>query len=535
MIARRSGCRFTGCQLILPFQPLNKLSLTHLLIRLASRHPKISQVVTREIRLGIGVFIASFSVLLVRFLVPRPIGMADNGDGHRLLCQIGANESDRVMEKFVQFSYASSPSCFSNYVTSQRWLNKIARGLAHLLGSTAALDLIVLGVLCCGLAAFGIATIVVGLRLSRRSSIVATVALLLVVADSAFFGYFASVLSESSAFIGFLLLVGGLLLMARAGWWRYSGAAITVAGAVIAINAKSQTLVLIPLFVLALLFIRPESIRGLGRWIVPAVVLVAVGSATAFVQSEGDSGNAGYRQANVYHSIFDSIVDGEHDTNGDLAALGLPPEFGKYVGTNYWATNAAVSDPEFPKYENKITTENIVRFYATHPSRTLEILQKAGQDTLKARPDNLGSFGENSGQAPLAKEYRVAVLSGLTALIAPLGLFFLVPVWLLVGWAGFRAFGKRANRREVGVIVLMLTLFAIGQFGLSALGEGIEGVKHQLLTLFPTLLAAALAGLSFLPSRLSRQSKEPASTESMSTESASAEEDYALPATSTVS
>jgi hypothetical protein len=39
----------------------------------------------------------------------------------------------------------------------------------------------------------------------------------------------------------------------------------------------------------------------------------------------------------------------------------------------------------------------------------------------------------------------------------------------------------------------------VGQFGLSALGEGVEGVKHQLLTLFPTFLAFVFAVLSFFP------------------------------------
>ena len=89
------------------------------------------------------------------------------------------------------------------------------------------------------------------------------------------------------------------------------------------------------------------------------------------------------------------------------------------------------------------------------------------------------------------------VFSGLSKLAAPLGLFVLVPFWLLIGWAGVRAF--RRHRREYGIVVFFLLLFAVGQFGLSALGEGVEGVKHQLLTLFPTFLAFVFGVLSLFP------------------------------------
>lgn len=219
----------------------------------------------REIGVPFGAFSAALGVLIVRFLIPRPIGMADNGDGWRILCQLGARELDRPPEYFVRFSYGPAPACNSEYISSQSWIDKIASGLGQLLGSSAILDLLVLGVLGCLLVAGGIAAIVAGLRLSARNSVIATVALLLVVADSAFFGYFASVLSEGAAFAGMILLAGGLLLMHRTGPWRYTGAAVTVLGAMIGINAKSQTLLLIPLFALALLFVRPPGSRGLAR------------------------------------------------------------------------------------------------------------------------------------------------------------------------------------------------------------------------------------------------------------------------------
>lgn len=464
---------------------------------------------SRELRFGLGVFVLSLGVLLLRFLVPRPVGMADNGDGWRLLCDLGGRHPELKPEFYVHFSYGPGSACKSDYISSQAWLDWFASKLGHVLGSSAELNLLVLGAITCVLVAVGVAATVLGLDLSRRNRVIAAVLLLLVMADSAFFGYFASVLSEGAGFVGMLLTAGGLLLMHRTGAWRYWGAALTVVGALIGINAKSQTLLLIPLFVIALALVRPLGAKGRARWLVPLGVLVIVGAGTAMVQSKGDPANAEYREANMFHVVFDSIVDGKHDTDADLTALGLPPDAKKFIGKGWWEASPW-TDPGYNTYRDKISRRNVVQYYASHPTRTLQVLQQGAVDTLTARPSRLGSFAESAYYPQMAQEYRVPVLSGLSALAAPLGLFALVPFWLLIGWAGIRAFRRKA--REYGTVVFFLLLFAIGQFGLSALGEGVEGVKHQLLTLFPTFLALVFAVLSFFP-RPSRAVPEDAAEE----------------------
>ncbi|WP_328603953.1 hypothetical protein OG943_28240 [Amycolatopsis sp. NBC_00345] len=467
---------------------------------------------SKELRFGLTVFVASLALLLVRFLVPRPIGMADNGDGWRLLCGLGGKQLDRPSEGWVRFSYGQGVPCTSDYVSSQSWLDWLANKAGTLLGSTGILNLLVLGVITCVLVAAAITATVLGLELTGRYRWIATALLLLVMGDSAFFGYFASTLSEGAAFLGILLIAGGLVLMHRK-HLRYAGAVVTVLGGLIGINAKSQTLLLIPLFVIAVLMARPAGTRGRARWALPLAVLAIVGAGTFGMQSHGDPANAEYREANMYNAVFDSIVDGKHDTNADLAALGLPPSFAQYIGTGWWSPGAAWHDPLYPRYRDQISRRNIAHYYATHPVRVAQILQQGGVDTLTARPDNLGSFGELSGEPRLSKEYRVPVFSGLAALAAPLGLFVLIPVWLLTGWAGVRAFRRHEHGREYGIVLFLLLFFSVGQLGLSALGEGVEGVKHQLLTLFPTVLAVVFAGISLLP-RPGKPEAEPAATDS---------------------
>lgn len=452
---------------------------------------------------GVGVFAAALTVLLVRFLVPRPVAMADNGDGFRVLCGAGIPWKGKP-EGFVHLAYtAPAGECDATYLLTQSWFARIARSIGGLLGLESTLSLVVLGVFTSVLAAAAVALIVVGLPYSRRVRVFAAVGLLLVVADSAFFGYFASVLGEGAAFLGLLLAVGGLLVSARPGWWRYAGLAVLLVGGVIAVNAKVQTLMILPLLALAALLVRPAGVRGLKRWLPVVFVIGALAGGTAYAQQTvepaklpdgslaarpGDDS----REINMFNTIFLTIVDGRHDTGADLEALGLPASFGQYAGNGWWHPKPATLDPDYPKYREQISRRNVIEYFATHPFRTVEILDRAAGDLLTARPPYLGSFDQSAGFAPEAQEYRVPIVSTVTKLLAPLGFFALLPIWALVAWRGWKT-----RRTALGVVLGLLLAVAAGQFVLAALGDGLENVKHQVIALYCTLLGVVLAVVSF--------------------------------------
>ncbi|KZB82535.1 hypothetical protein [Amycolatopsis regifaucium] len=452
---------------------------------------------------GFGVFAAALTVLLVRFLVPRPVAMSDNGDGFRVLCGAGIPWKGKP-EPFVRLEYTvPAGECDATYLLSQSWFARVARSLGGLLGLDSTLSLVVLGVLMSVLAAAAVALIVVGLPYSRRVRASATAGLLLVVADSAFFGYFASVLGEGAAFLGLLLAVGGLLVAARPGWWRYAGLAVLLFGGIIAVNAKVQTLMILPLLALAVLLVRPAGVRGLKRWLPVVFVIGALAGGTAYAQqtvepaklpdgSIAERPGDDSREINMFNTIFLTIVDGQHDTEADLAALGLPASFGQYAGNGWWHPRPATLDPEYPKYREQISRRNVVEYFATHPPRTIGILHRAAGDLLTARPPYLGSFDRSAGFAPEAQEYRVPVASTSTKLLAPLGFFALLPIWFLLA-----ARGWKTRRDAVGVALWFLLAVAAGQFALAALGDGLENVKHQVIALYCTLLGVVLALVTF--------------------------------------
>ncbi|GHG05682.1 MULTISPECIES: glycan biosynthesis hexose transferase WsfD [Amycolatopsis] len=453
-----------------------------------------------EARLGLGVFGAAFALFVVRFLVPRPIAMSNNGDGGRVLCGAGITWKG-LPEPFVHLAYTPAPGappCRPTYLLTQSWLADLAVRIGRLIGLHGTLSLVILGLLSSIIAAAAITAIVLGLPHPRRTRLFVAAGLLLVVADSAFFGYFAAILGEGAAFLGLLLAAGGLLLTAREGRWSYAGMAVTFAGGVLAVNAKVQTLTILPILALAILLARPGSLRGVKRWASAALVIGAIGAVTFFAQQSVEPARApdgtysafpgdDSREINAFNSIFLNIVDGKHDTQADLAALGLPPEFAQYAGNGWWHPHPATMDPQYPRYRDRISRRNVVTYFATHPGRTLEVLDRAATDQLTARPDYLGSFDREAGFPPHAQEYRVPVVSWLTGLIAPLGLFALVPIWLLV-------LVRAGLQRRTALAVPVVFLFAVSvtQFGTAALGDGIEGIKHQSVALFSILIALGL-------------------------------------------
>jgi hypothetical protein len=451
-----------------------------------------------DLRLAVLVFSGTLGLLLFRFAVPRPVGFSDNGDGWRVLCELRADAVGYPNEQsFVQFLYPASPNCANTtYMTTQVWFGRIAQLFGNVAGPRTGLNLSLMAVVFCVFAAAGIALVTAALRVSRRWRVAVSVLLLLVVADSAFFDLFASVDTEGAAFLGLLLTVGGMLALSRPGGWRIAGAAVTVFGGVVAVNAKAQTVPILPLLVVAVLALPAPGQTWRARWAVPLLVVAALVGLTGWMQISHGTVLPGSDTViiNDYDAVFSSILDHDPNPVGDLHALGLPASFSRYIDSYYWGPNSAVSDPLWPRYVAQFSTSNLINYYWHHPGRSGQILNRDARDVFTLRPSYTGSFAANVGLPPATKEWRVPVVSGVMRLAAPLGLAVLLPLWLLLVAGGIRA-GRR-DHRALAVLVLLLCAVSVSQFLEAALGEGIEGVKHQLIAAFALAFGAVLAIVS---------------------------------------
>ena len=90
----------------------------------------------------LAIFGASLAAFLVRFLVPVPVGQADNRDGPRLMCgrPLGMEplfpRGDPRFFRFAYFAYASSAACHHHlpYPTSELGPLLVARVLTPVFG-----------------------------------------------------------------------------------------------------------------------------------------------------------------------------------------------------------------------------------------------------------------------------------------------------------------------------------------------------------------------------------------------------------------
>src|SRR5579859_3567914 len=111
----------------------------------------------------IGIGIAAALLMAVRLLLPVPVGMADNNDGDRLLCMVGADA--RVMHnpqtlpywQYVVFRYPYVPPVHHcvPYPSTMHFPARLAAVVhRHVLGLSGAIDLRELTVEYCVLVGF---------------------------------------------------------------------------------------------------------------------------------------------------------------------------------------------------------------------------------------------------------------------------------------------------------------------------------------------------------------------------------------------
>jgi hypothetical protein len=474
----------------------------------------------------LSIFAVSLGLFAVRFLIPVPVGMANDGDGARLMCGFGVQPvtgGRPPLDKYAFFRFHPANCAGEHlYPSSQHILLLGAQWLTPLLGLPGRINLIALGLLTSAVASFGIASLVMGLRLNLWARLGLAAALWLIMADAAFFDALASPLSEGATLTGLLLIAAGLVYLGRSWPATAFGLLLTGTGSYLAILSKEQYLPLaLPVFLAMLLAsTRPDRRGRLRRFFTlrtaaAAAVIAVLATATGFyVHWIATSPFAGaLHREQAVDMTFAGIVTGHDNVRADLHALGLPASWARYAGTNYWTKVGSVrQDPLYAKYAAKISDGNIAHFLLTHPSRILAVGQYEATRALHVRVTYLGSYPPSAGHPPGALEYRVALVSRLEGAIGSrLGLWYLVPLWIVmaaIAIAALRRQDRQPWRREGAVLVLCLTGCAIAAFIPPGYFEGTAVTRHMLgmnlASVLPVPVAVALA-ISLLRQALGHQ------------------------------
>jgi hypothetical protein len=460
------------------------------------------------------IFGGSMALFLVRFLVPSPVGMADNGDGPRLVCGLGVTPATHGFpryDSYAFFTFVPTSACEKGavYASSQHVLLVAARALTPLLGLSGAVNLIALGLITCALQSVGIASLACGLRLGWRGTIVTAAAIWLVMADAAFFDTYASPFSEGATLTGLLLVAAGAIYLGRGPLGFTFGLAATGAGGLLAALSKEQYVPLVlPICVMLVVASASRTRRGLSRLLTrrSAAAVLAAGmlgaAAAAYVHHDATNSYAQLlEREQVVDTIFEDIVTGPSAAAAaDLRELDLPARWTEYAGTDFWTTPTVADDPQFAQYASKLTDANLVRFQLTHPALLVSIGQHAAQQALAFRVNYLGNYPPSAGNQPGALENRVDILSSIVeAVPASLGLIWLLQLWaamaIIAIWALRVARQAVAWHRDAALTILLLIGCAVAAFIPAAYLDGIEVTRHMLGMNLATALACVLTAI----------------------------------------
>jgi hypothetical protein len=493
----------------------------------ADRAARSAIRLVRSAGLWLSIFAVSLGLFIVRFLVPAPVGQADNHDGPRVMCDLGVWAVTHGSPQWFRYAYfefapwAVGCAQAGRYPTSQLVPLELARILTWVLGLPGTVNLIALGLLTCVIASFGIASLATGLRLRLWAQLAVAAVAWLIMADAAFFDVYASPFSDPAALMGLLLVAAGVVYLGRG--WRETvfGLALAGLGGFLAILAKQQYLILaVPVCLTLVLASAPGSGgRGLRRFrtaqaraaIMVAVLLAAMTGAYVLWDRASNYATLLHRQQ-VVDVVFSDIVTAHDDhARADLDALGLPPSWAKYAGTSSFTPLSVRNDPLYPRYEAKLSDGTIAYFLLTHPRSIVSIGQQAAIDAQQLRVTYLGDYAPSAGHPPGATESRVVVLTWLMhRLPQHLGLLWYVPLWtamaLIAIAALFVPYGG-AWRRDGAVLVLSMTGCAIAAFIPVAFFDGISTTRHMVGMNMATALAVPISialGISMVHQALTR-------------------------------
>jgi hypothetical protein len=459
----------------------------------------------------LSIFATSFGLFLIRFLVPVPVGQADNRDGPRLMCGLGVGPVTDGYPRYFRyayFEYVPKVACDARvpYPSSELVPLAITRVLTPLLALSGTLNLLALGLLMCAIASVGIASLAVGLRVRLWAQLLVAAVIWLVLADAAFFDVFASPFSEPAALVGLLLVAAGVLYLGRGWQSTVTGLILAGSGGFLAILSKEQYLILaVPICVtLVLASSRGGSWRRLRRLRTREVRATAVVAGillgmTAAYAAWNYASPYGQRLEHIQavDMIFTDIVTTRAKAPAQLRALGLPVSWARYAGHYYWHPHSVRIDPLLTRYEGRLTDANIAHYLITHPGSIASIGQKAAMAAQLLRVTSLGDYPPASGHQAGSVESRVVVVTWLAQrLPARLGLLLLFPLWAVMAAIGAVTLRLRRGdswHRDGAVLVLCMTGCAMAAFIPPAYFAGISTTRHMVGSNLATLLALTLS------------------------------------------
>jgi hypothetical protein len=433
-----------------------------------------------------------FVLGLVRSFVPHAVGLADDGAGGPVACHLGV-EPDGDGPRYTSFAifrWAATDDDGCGDATGPHLITlTLARWASTALGA-GTLDLRVLLVVYCLLAAI-LATLVGRLAAGRRyAGSIAGVLTWIVLMDTAFVGYAASLYPHGVAIGGLVICTAGLLLLDGDGWRSWAGpAAVVVGGSALVGSSTVAALAVVP--VLALLAWRAwdarravvaaggtsggETSRTSGRhigWIVPtaSALLLLIPATMALASVSGSQ-----RKLDTWDFVSMRVLADTPAPGPALESMGIPADTARFVGTPVWSPSSVRGWSQWPELEPDGSA--VAGYVATRPALVFDLFDGVVRAEAEALPERLGSYDVSSGAEPGAQDSTVSMFSRLQGSFLSFGVVAGVVLWALLGWVALavvRAPQHGARSRNLASTSVVLLGVAATQVAGTALTESSE-------------------------------------------------------------
>lgn len=448
--------------------------------------------------------------LIICLLFLRPFtGVADNGDFLRMMNTVGLNYYDAAegyADRFFSFSHSrfAYDNLFSGfYPSSQILLVLIPRLLSGLVHGSYFDIRVLAGVYALLLLAATWLIVKLGSRTSYITGLLLGAAMLFVFYDIGYLAYFNSLFGEPVSMV-FMLLTFALGLRLTVQERPGTGGLIWFFIAVLfLICSKIQNAPVGLAF--ALIFLRLRTLDGRSNWRRLALrfaVATALVSVIMYVAAPKE-----LKHINLYQTVFFGILNESPDVRGDLRDLGLPERLEVLAGTNYFQGDTAIKqdDPSLTAdFYNRISHKDVLFFYLGHPSRLIDNMQYAAENSMSIRPYYLGSYEKAEGKPAGAVAYAYSGWSEFKNNHLPDSLGFLV-LFYLVYYAGVLFHYFRAKERAgkiAGELIMLLGLIGLFSFLVPILGDGRADIGKHLFLFNVSFDMMAVAMLGWAAHRL---------------------------------
>ncbi len=436
-------------------------------------------------------------VVLLHLFLPPGVGLADNGEGDRLACQVGIKARpaadttgyfDYLVTDFAPDSWpvdACAGWGSGRYPSSEVVLLRAARAVSQLAGIGPSFDLRTLGVLSAGLMGLGVGCLVALLPGRRRARLLVGVGVTLVVADAGFAAYLVSMYTEPIAFLA-IIGVSAAWLWNPARTGPAALALLVLGGCSVALATANDTTGLLALPLAVALIVR--SVKGPAPWKRPAIrAMAAVCASVVLVAGVAELSLRpdAIVEADAYNLVFSTVLDRDQPPAEDLVALGLPPSLGVFAGSSFYDIGNATGHPDYPVFRRDFSVARAARLLLARPGRLIGLHRRVAAEAADVRPNDLGNHRAEEGGPAKERSCRVCAVSVLFPSLRWAAWLLLPVAWGMAIRLG-RALQRHSRKHDalewlpVGQLLVLLGSCAAVEYVAVAAMKGSVGATHNL-------------------------------------------------------